>query len=86
MPRGPRLVIPDVAMHVVQRGHNRRDCFQHDADYLVYLSNLRELCARTGCSLHTYCLMTYHVHLLLTPSTTQACARLMRNLGQRYVQ
>ena len=73
-------------MHVVQRGHNRRDCFQHEAHYLCFLSNLRELCARTGCSLHTYCLMTNHVHLLLTPSTTQACARLMRNLGQRYVQ
>jgi putative transposase len=30
--------------------------------------------------------MTNHVHLLLTPSTLHACALLMRNLGQRYVQ
>jgi putative transposase len=71
---------------VVQRGHNRRNCFQHDTDYLVYLSNLGELSARTQCALHAYCLMTNHVHLLLTPSSAQGCAQLMRNLGQRYVQ
>jgi putative transposase len=86
MPRGPRIVIPGVALHVVQRGHNRRDCFQHDTDYLVYLSNLQELSARTQCAVHAYCLMTNHVHLLLTPFTAQSCASLMRNLGQRYVQ
>ena len=86
MPRGPRIVVPGVALHVVQRGHNRRDCFQHDTDYLVYLSNLKELSARAQCAVHAYCLMTNHVHLLLTPSTAQSCASLMRNLGQRYVQ
>ena len=86
MSRGPRLIVPQVAVHIVQRGHNRRDCFHHDTDYLVYLGNLRELTVRTGCALHTYCLMTNHVHLLLTPSTDNSCALLMRNLGQRYVQ
>lgn len=30
--------------------------------------------------------MTNHVHLLLTPQNADSCARLMRNLGQRYVQ
>ena len=73
-------------MHIVQRGHNRRDCFQHDTDYLVYLANLRDLSAKAGCALHAYCLMTNHIHLLLTPTTEHACALLMRNLGQRYVQ
>ena len=86
MPRAPRVVIPEVALHVVQRGHNRRDCFLQEADYLVYLSNLQELSARTRCALHAYCLMTNHVHMLLTPSSAQSCALLMRNLGQRYVQ
>jgi putative transposase len=86
MPRGPRLIVPDVALHIVQRGHNRQDCFLHESDYLVYLANLRDLLAKTRCALHAYCLMTNHVHLLLTPSTLDGCARLMRNLGQRYVQ
>jgi putative transposase len=86
MGRGPRLVVPGIALHVIQRGHNREDCFRHDTDYLVYLSNLRELSAQMQCALHAYCLMTNHVHLLLTPTSPQGCALLMRNLGQRYVQ
>lgn len=86
MPRGARVVLPGVALHVVQRGHDRQNCFRHDTDYLVYLTNLRELSGQKQCALHAYCLMTNHVHLLLTPSNMQACALLMRNLGQRYVQ
>jgi putative transposase len=80
------VVVPGVALHVVQRGHDRRACFRQDTDYLVYLANLRDLSGRMQCALHAYCLMTNHVHLLLTPSTAEGCGRLMRNLGQRYVQ
>jgi putative transposase len=86
MPRQPRFVVPDIALHVRQRGNNGQACFLADGDRLVYLANLRELCAKTGCALHAYCLMTNHVHLLLTPPDAASCANLMRDLGQRYVQ
>jgi putative transposase len=86
MPRQARLVLPDVALHAVQRGHNRGSCFRHDTDRLVYLTLLHDLSTKNGCALHAYCLMTNHVHLLLTPGDERACATLMRNLGQRYVQ
>src|SRR5947207_6009345 len=85
MARHPRLVVADVALHIVQRGVDRRDCFAEDSDYLVYLSNLRELLAHKRCALHAYCLMTNHVHLLLTPPNANACATMLRDLGQRYV-
>lgn len=86
MPRQARLVFADVALHVVQRGHNRQDCFRHETDRLVYLANLRDLTSHTGCALHAYCLMTNHIHLLLTPASSESCGVLMRNLGQRYAQ
>ena len=86
MPRQPRLVFPEVALHVRQRGHDGDPCFREERDYLVYLSSLRDLLIRTRCRLHAYCLMTNHVHLLLTPPAETACALLMRSLGQRYVQ
>jgi putative transposase len=86
MPRLARFVVPGIALHIVQRGHNRNDCFQHETDRLVYLANLAELLRKSSCALHAYCLMTNHVHLLLTPSTEGSCATLMRNLGQRYAQ
>ena len=78
--------MPGIGMHIVQRGHNRRDCFLAETDYLVYLANLRDLARETACAVHAFCLMTNHVHLFLTPSDAQGCARLMRNLGQRYAQ
>jgi putative transposase len=53
---------------------------------MVYLALLRDCLKKSGCALHAYCLMTNHVHLLLTPPDAKACARLTRNLGQRYVQ
>ncbi|HUG79597.1 MAG TPA: transposase [Burkholderiales bacterium] len=86
MPRQERLVLPGVALHIVQRGNNRADCFGCESDRLVYLAHLRELSARHGCAVHVYCLMTNHVHLLLTPEDTEGCSTLMRDLGQRYVQ
>ena len=86
MPRQLRFVLPEIAAHVTQRGHNGDACFRHDGDYLLYLRHLRELSTRHGCAIHAYCLMTNHVHLLLTPSTERACTNLMRDLGQRYVQ
>lgn len=86
MPRQQRYFVPGVAAHIVQRGHNRAACFRRDNDYLLYLLHLRELSERHGCEVHAYCLMTNHVHLFLTPSSTHACISLMRDLGQRYVQ
>ena len=75
-----------MAVHVIQRGNNRAACFREDADYLVYLSHLRELAGKYSCAVHAYCLMTNHVHLLMTPADVKACTDLMRDLGQRYVQ
>ena len=86
MPRHARAILPEVAVHIIQRGNNRSACFHRDADYLVYLDHLRELSQRHGCEIHAYCLMTNHVHLLATPRAANACALLMKNLGQRYVQ
>jgi putative transposase len=64
---------------------NRVACFRAEADYLVYLSHLRRLTAKHGCDVHAYCLMTNHVHLLVTPRTEGSCTALMRDLGRRYV-
>lgn len=86
MPRQPRLILPEVAVHIIQRGNNRGACFHADSDYLVYLLHLRELSSKFDCSVHAYCLMPNHVHLLLTPGSPDSCTGLMRDLGQRYVQ
>ena len=86
MPRPLRHIVPEVAVHLRQRGNNRADCFRRESDYLLYLLHLRELCARLRCAVHAYCLMTNHVHLLVTPPSADACKSLMKQLAQRHAQ
>lgn len=86
MARPVRLILPGVAAHIIQRGNNRSACFQQDSDYLTYLGYLRHLSSKYRCEVHAYCLMTNHVHLLVTPSMKGACALLMRDLGRCYVR
>jgi putative transposase len=86
MPRQPRFVLPDLAVHIVQRGHNRAPCFVSPRDYELYLLHARELAVKFQCVMHAYCLMPNHVHMLMTPPSRDACGLYMRQLGQRYVQ
>lgn len=86
MPRRPRLVLPNVPLHIIQRGNNRQACFYADEDYRFYLDWLREHADKTGCHIHAYVLMTNHVHLLISAKQPEAASALMKALGQRYVQ
>src|SRR3989304_163146 len=67
MPRPPRLELPAVPQHVIQRGNNRGGCFFGDVDRRFYLKCLAESATRRGCAVHAYVLMSNHVHLLVTP-------------------
>jgi putative transposase len=71
-------------LHVVQRGNNRTNCFSTDADRLVFLSMLRDQALSYTCSVHAYCLMTNHVHLLLTPGCEAGPSLLMREVTRCY--
>ena len=86
MPRRARLVVPNIPLHIIQRGNNRQACFYNDDDYLFYLDSLLEYSQKTDCTIHGYVLMTNHVHLLLTPRDKESVGHLMKRLGQRYVQ
>lgn len=85
MARLPRLDLPHIPQHVVQRGNNRMPCFFDDTDRLRYLTVLREASLRYDCVVHAYVLMSNHVHLLVTPSTAGVVSCLMQTLGRLYV-
>lgn len=86
MARRPRLYIPGVAHHVIQRGNNREACFYEEADYTKYLSHLKEVAEQFSVAIHAFVLMTNHVHLLVTPNDERALGKMMQALGRRYVQ
>ena len=85
MARLPRLDLPGVPQHVVQRGNDRQPCFAYDADYLHFRQELGEAALRHDCAVHAYVLMTHHVHLLVTPAEPGGVSRMMQAIGRRYV-
>ena len=86
MPRRPRLAVPGIPWHIIQRGNNRDACFYDEMDYRYYLETLKEQADKYQCRIHAYVLMTNHVHLLVTPEAVDSAALMMKYLGQRYVQ
>jgi REP-associated tyrosine transposase len=68
MARNPRLFLPHMPLHIVQRGHNRNAVFVQQADYAFYLKNLKQVKSDLHIQVFGYCLMTNHVHLLLAPN------------------
>jgi len=87
MPRLPRLNLVGVPQHIIQRGNNKQVCFFAEKDYTVYLSKLKEYGEKYNVSIHSYILMTNHVHLLLTPEEEgDGVSRLMQSLGRYYVR
>jgi len=86
MSRKPRLYIPGIPCHIIQRGNNRDACFFSEGDYHFYLECLKTACSRQHVAVHAYVLMTNHVHLLLIPDSTEGISSVMQSLGRRYVQ
>jgi putative transposase len=86
MVRLPRLNLPGIPQHVVQRGNNKQVSFFNDKDYVVYLDKLKLYSEKYGVAVHSYVLMTNHVHLLVTPETEQGVSQMMQALGRYYVR
>ena len=85
MPRKRRFFLPDVPVHIVQRGNNRQAVFFDDNDYRVYLDWLGQAASDHDCSIHAYALMTNHIHLLMTPGEADAISAVLQALGRRFV-
>lgn len=86
MPRRSRIILSGVPAHIVQRGNNRQPCFFQDQDRSFFLFHFGRWLQPSRCALHAYCLMTNHIHLLLTSELEDGCARLMKHVGQLHAQ
>lgn len=84
MARLARLVVPDVAHHVTQRGNRRQPVFFGEADYAAYRDLVAAACAERGVKCLAWCLMPNHVHLILTPSDTDGLRAALAEAHRRY--
>ena len=85
MPRRPRSIFPNLPVHIVQRGNNRRTCFRQQKDFRSYLAALRETSSQYGVAIHAYALMSNHAHILATPEDENSASKMMQQLGRKYV-
>ena len=85
MARRPRVFAPGLLYHVIVRGNQRRKTFLGDEDYHAYLERLGRYRRRYGYTVHAYCLMPNHAHLLLE-SSAQPLGKFMQGLQQSYSQ
>ena len=86
MPRRARMYVSGIPYHVVQRGNNREACFLEPENYRFYLELWQELSLRYGVAVHAYCLMTNHVHFLVSPQHSTSISNTMKVVGSRYAQ
>ncbi len=86
MPRVARVVIPGCVHHVTQRGNNRQDVFFVDADRQMFLQYLREAAERFALRIEGYCLMTNHIHLVVTPEREDSLAQALKRVNQLHAQ
>ena len=86
MPRNARIVIPDIAHHITQRGNNRQDVFFADDDRQKFLELLCEQSRKFGAVIDGYCLMTNHIHIIATPTRPDSLAKTMGRVNLLYSQ
>lgn len=84
MARLARLVVPDVAHHVTQRGNRRQPVFFSDKDYAAYRDLVAAACATHDVRCLAWCLMPNHVHLILVPTTEDGLRAAIAETHRRY--
>lgn len=85
MSRPLRIEFPGALYHVTARGNRLASIFHDDIDRRVWMGMLRDICVRFNFTVHAYCQMTNHYHLLVE-TTDGNLARGMRHLNGVYSQ
>ena len=73
-----------MSVHVIQRGINKRDVFDENGDYEIFLSMVAEAVQKYGVKVHGFTVMKNHFHLQVTPESKLALPRAMQQLETRY--
>lgn len=82
MPRKPRIEIPGF-YHIINRGVEQRAVFKENGDYEYFLEQLSNLSKNFNITIHNYCLMNNHYHLLIE-TREENLSKFMRQLNGIY--
>jgi REP-associated tyrosine transposase len=85
MPRLARAVLPDGLFHVTARGVARAPIFRDGIDYAEFERQLLKVRDEFWWTLHAYCLLPNHYHLIVESKRGDLSAG-MHKLNGRYAQ
>jgi REP element-mobilizing transposase RayT len=83
VPRAPRIAIPNLIYHVVNRGIQKGPLFHDDADRHEFIDWLQETRRHHPFDIHHYSLMTNHYHLLIQPLEA-SLSKIMQYFASRF--
>jgi len=86
MARLARVILPNFPHHIVQRGNRRQDVFFKNEDYQYYLELFKEWYKEEELDVWAYCLMTNHVHLIISPNNPSNLSRAIGEVHWRYTR
>ena len=81
MPRLPRFYVPDLPLHVIQRGNDRAPIVFGIDDLRFFCECLLRASRERGVAIHACVLMTNQVHLLATPKQAPSTPETMQSIG-----
>lgn len=85
MARKTRPWYPGAVYHIMARGNHQQDIVGDESDFEVLLEMLKRTSLRYGTSIHSFCLMTNHYHLLIE-TTDEPVWKIMKQLNQHYAE
>jgi putative transposase len=83
MSRKHRICFPGATYHITARGNRKADIFLEKEDYQKYLTIAEKVHSTHPITLHSYCLMPNHVHLLIE-TVESPIPLFMKELQARY--
>ena len=83
MPRRHRVWYIGAIYHITARGNRRSPIFQSREDYICYLGILMDVRSTYPFILHSYCLMTNHIHLQIE-TIDHHISLIMKEIQSRY--
>lgn len=86
MARQPRFTLAHHPHHIIWRGNNRQAIFADAQDQRLMLELLTQASRQHQVAIHSYVLMTNHVHLLATPAQDAGLSLMMQQVGRSYVR
>ena len=69
----------------MERGIRRQEIFKEEMDYQMFLAILKKVVESYETTVHAYCLMTNHIHLLLETNVSEI-GRIMQKIAGDYAR